>query len=246
VALCGAARSASAQETEPPPYAAWQGNAPHAPPPAIALDAPPAPELAPLEYARRPFEFAPEFLLALPDCSDGSASNARCTGLGVGAGFGLSALWRVSPYFAFGGSLSRVGFGFNPPASTHLQDPSAGGLFYGLLGRVYFAERGPIEPYLELGLGGGSDRTSAREQDLQTYDETASGSALRVGGAVELYLGRHWRLGPAFDWTRFQVNLLRRCDAARACVDLDRGSTAHGVGFSTLSVRLTILVGPGL
>ena len=210
------------------------------------LDAPPAPELAPLEYARRPFEFAPEFLLALPNCSDGSSNNARCVGLGAGAGFGLSALWRVSPYFAFGGSVSKTGFGFNPPASTHLRDPSADGLFYGLLGRVYFAERGPIEPYLELGLGGGADRTSGREQDQLKYDETASGSALRVGGAVEFYLGRHWRLGPAFDWTRFQVRQLRRCDAAQACVDLDQASTGHGVGFSALSLRLTILVGPGL
>jgi hypothetical protein len=256
-ALCVITRHASAEETpappkssaaatEPAPYSAWQGSAPYAPPPAIVLDAPPPPELAPLEYSRRPLELVPEFLLGFPNCSDGSANNARCDGLGAGAGFGATALWRVSPYFALGGTLSTLGFRFNPPSSAHLQDSSAGGLFYGLLGRVYFADHGSVEPYLELGLGGGADRTSAREADDMKYAETAVGGALRAGGGVEFYLGRHLRFGPALDWTRFRVRRVQRCDAAEACVDLDQGSNGHGVGFTTLSARLTILVGPGL
>ena len=212
----------------------------------IALRAAPAPELAPPEYTRRPLELVPEFLLAFPNCSDSSANNARCDGLGSGAGFGLSVLWRVSPYFAFGGTLSALRFGFDPPGSAHLSESSASGLFYGILGRVYFADRGLVEPYLELGLGRGADRTSAREADALSYSETAAGAAVRVGGAVELYLARHARLGPAFDWTRFRVGQLQRCDAGRACQNLDQGSNGHGIGFTTFSVRLTILVGPGL
>jgi hypothetical protein len=255
-ALCGAARHAAAEEAAPPPksdaaaaapapYAAWQGETPIASPPAIVLRTPPPPELAPLEYARRPFELVPELLLGFLNCSDGTTSNARCDGLGAGAGLGLTALWRVSPYFAFGGTVNALGFQFHPPESSQLRDGSAGGLFYGLLGRVYFADHGAVEPYLELGIGGGADRTSARARNDVKYADTASGGALRLGGGVEFYLGRHLRLGPALDWTRFRVRQLQRCDT-QTCVDLDQGSFGHGVGFTTLSARVTILVGPGL
>ena len=210
------------------------------------LRAAPAPELAPPEYTRRPLELVPELLLAFPSCSDRSANNARCDGLGAGAGFGVSALWRMSPYFAFGGTLSALRFGFDAPGSAGSSDDSASGLFYGLLGRVYFADRGLVEPYLELGLGAGADRTRAREADALSYSETATGAAVRVGGAVEFYLARQVRLGPAFDWTRFRVGQLQRCGGTQACQNLDPGSAGHGVGFTTFSVRLTILVGPGL
>jgi hypothetical protein len=256
-ALCCGARHASAEEAAatpksdaasaaPAPYAAWQGETPIAPPPAIVLGAPPPPELAPLEYARRPFEVTPELLLGFPNCSEGTVSNARCDGLGAGAGLGLTALWRASPYVAFGGTVNALGFEFHPPASSQLRDSSAGGLFYGLLGRVYFADHGAVEPYLELGIGGGADRTSARATNDVKYADTASGGALRVGGGVEFYLGHHLRLGPALDWTRFRVRRLERCDTAQTCVDLDQSSFGHGVGFTTLSARITILVGPGL
>jgi hypothetical protein len=127
-----------------------------------------------------------------------------------------------------------------------LKDSSASGLFYGLLGRVYFTDHGAVEPYLELGLGGGADRTRAREADDVAYSETAFGGAVRVGGAVEFYLGRHVRLGPALAWTRFRVQHVERCDPSEACVDLDQSEYGHGVGFTTLSARLTILLGPGL
>jgi hypothetical protein len=253
-AVCGTARRAAAEaaaqgahaSSEPAPYSAWHGSAPYDSPPAIVLRAAPPPELAPLEYARRPFELVPEFALGFPSCSDGSANDTRCQGLGAGVGLGLSALWRVTPYFAFGGTLSASRFAFSPKGSSELRDSSASGVFYGLLGRVYFADHGPIEPYFELALGGGADSTSAREADAMKYSETALGGAVRVGGAVEFYLGRHLRLGPALSWTRLRVSRVERCGGAQACVDLDPGQNGHGVGFTTLSARLTILLGPGL
>lgn len=246
VALCALSALCSPASAEAPAaYAAWQGSTPVAPPPAVVLRAPPPPELEPLEYARRPVELAAELLFGLPSCSAGSASDARCDGLGAGLGWGLGALWRVSPYFAFGGTFNALRFRFDPPSSAGLQDTSAGGLFVGLLGRVYFLDHGPIEPYLELGLGGGEGRTRAREADARQYDETSTGGALRIGGAVELFLGRHLRLGPALDWTRFRVRHVERCDPADQCADLDQASEGHGIGFTTLSARLTILIGPG-
>jgi hypothetical protein len=213
----------------------------------IALGTPPPPELPAAEYARRPFELTTELLLGLPSCADGSMDDSRCSGLSTGLGFGATLLWRVSPYFAFGGTLSELGFGFRPAASTGLRSASASasGAFYGLLGRVYFMDHGIVEPYLELGLGGGSVRTHATEGDAVSYDETAAGSALRVGGAVELYLSRHVRLGPALDWSRLDVAHVRRCNGAQ-CAQLDTASYGHGTGFSSVSLRLSVLLGEGL
>ncbi|HEY1532954.1 MAG TPA: hypothetical protein VGF76_03020 [Polyangiaceae bacterium] len=253
LAWCWVARGASAQTAEPsesaapapPPYSAWQSEAPHAPPPAIVLDTPPAPELPIAEYSRRPFELTPELLLGFASCSDGSTDDSRCSGLSAGVGLGGTLLWRVSPYFAFGGTLSDVSFGFRPAPASGLQHTSASGLFYGLLGRVYFMDHGLVEPYLELGLGGGSMRTSAREADDVQYNEAATGGALRVGGALEFFLSRHLRLGPAFDWTTFNVARVRRCDGS-ACTELDAASYGHGTGFSSISLRLSVLLGEGL
>jgi len=217
---------------------------PHAPPPAIVLRRPPPPELAPPEYARRPLEIASEVMLGFPSCSDSSAT--RCDGLGAGPGLGLTALWRVSPYFAFGGTLSALSFRFDPSAHSQLERARESGSFYGLLGRVYFADHGAVEPYLELGLGGGQGRSSAREADSMTYSEAAGGTALRVGGAVELYLGRHVRFGPALDWTRWRTDRVVRCDESGACADLDANKAGHTLGFTTLSARFTIAIGPEL
>jgi hypothetical protein len=237
--------SAAPASPEPPPYNAWQSDAPHALPPPIVLGAPPAPELPAPEYSRRPFELTPELLLGFANCSDGSADDSRCSGLSAGVGAGGTLLWRVSPYFAVGGTLSEVSFGFHPAAETGLQRASASGSFYGLLGRVYFMDHGVVEPYLELGLGGGSIRTRAREADAVQYDEAATGGALRVGGAVEFFLSRHLRLGPAFDWTTFNVGHVQRCSAS-ACTELDAASYGHGTGFSSVSLRLSVLLGEGL
>jgi opacity protein-like surface antigen len=237
--------SAAAPEPAAAPYTAWQGTE-HAPPPPIPLDAAPAPELAPLEYARRPVELAPEFALGFPSCSDGTEDDSRCDGLGAGLGLGLTALWRAYPYFAFGGTVSGLDFGFHPSARTGLRDTSASGLFYGLLGRVYFSDHGAFEPYLELGLGGGAGRTNARELDDARYTDTSFGGAVRVGLGFEFFLSRHLRIGPAFTWTRFHVSQLSRCAPNEACVALDQDANGHSVGFSTLSARLSILLGEEL
>ncbi len=231
--------------TSPPPYAAWHSDTPHEPPPRIALANAPGPELPGPAYEPRPFELTPELLLGFANCADGSASDARCTGLAPGPGLGATALWRVSPYFAFGAAVAEQGFRFSPASATGLHQARARGGFYGLLGRVYFFDHGLVEPYLELGIGGGSLGTSAREADGIRYDETAGGGALRVGGAVEFFLSRHVRVGPAFDWTRFELLHLRRCSSS-GCSGLDEGDYSHGTGFTSLSLRVTLALGAGL
>jgi opacity protein-like surface antigen len=214
-----------------------------APPPPIVLDTPPAPELPPPDYARRPFELTAELLLGLPDCTVGSSYNERSESIAAGPGFGATVLWRPSPFFAFGGTVSALSFGFRPSAGSALAQGSADGHFWGLLGRVYFFDRGLLEPYLELGIGSAGVATRAREADA-AYQESSAGLAVRAGGGIELYLSRHLRLGPAYDWTRFDVQQMRRCGQGR-CADLDHARYGHGVGFSSVSLRLSVLLGPG-
>jgi hypothetical protein len=162
--------------------------------------------------------------------------------MAVGPGFGATALYRPSPFFAVGGTLSALSFGFRPMAGSGLSRGSADGHFWGLLTRLYFFDHGRVEPYLELGVGSAGVATRAEEVDAE-YDENSSGLAFRVGSAVEFYLSRHVRLGPAFDWTRFNVQQARRCGQTR-CVDLDRATSGHGIGFSSVSLRLSVLLGP--
>ena len=218
-------------------------HAEHAPPPPIVLDAPPPPELPALEYARRPFELSAELLLGLPDCAVGSVYNQRSESIALGPGFGATALWRPSPYFAVGGTVNELSFGFRPAQGSGLAEGSAAGHFWGLLSRVYFFDHGLFEPYLELGVGSAGITTRAQELDAE-YQENSAGLAFRVGGGLEFYLGRHVRLGPAFDWTRYNVQQMRRCGLGR-CADLDQASYGHGIGFSSVSLRLSVLLGPG-
>ena len=208
------------------------------------LEAPPAPELPSAEYSRRPFELTPELALGLPSCADGSIDNQRCAGISAGLGAGGTLLWRPTPYFAFGGAFNVLRFGFHPAERSGSSESRASGHFVGALGRVYFFERGLVEPYLELGLGSGSIETRAGEAG-EAYEEGASGIAFRSGGGLEFYLSRHVRLGPAFVWTTFHVSRVRRCGGGR-CTDLDEGNYGHGTGFTSFAVRLSIVLGPGL
>jgi len=235
LAVCAVSSLARAADTSPPE---------HAPPPPIVLEAPPPPTLPAPEYPRRPFEVGAELTIGLPNCVMGSVYNERCDGVAPGPGFGATALYRPSPYFAVGGAVSALSFGFRPAGSSGLSGGSADGYFWGLLTRLYFFDHGIFEPYLELGVGSAGVATRANESDAE-YGESSAGLAFRVGGAIEFHLSRHVRVGPAYDWTRFNVQHVRRCGQAR-CIDLDDAQYGHGTGFSSFSLRLSLAIGPGL
>jgi len=216
----------------------------HAPPPPIVVEAPPAPELPPPEYPRRPFELTAELLAGLPNCALGSSYNERCESVSAGPGLGATVLYRPSAYFAFGGTLSALSFGFRTAQDSALAGGSADGYFGGLLGRVYFLDHGLVEPYLELGMGSAGVATNAQESAAE-YREKSAGLAFRVGGALEFYVSRQLRLGAAYDWTRFSVRHVSRCGQGR-CYEVDDASYGHGTGFSSVSLRVSVLLGPGL
>jgi len=233
--------SAPPAAQSPPPYGAWSGGYAQAP-----RDAPPPgppPRLAAPEYGRRPVELVPSLFLIFPQCVAGDRSSNRCDGVGGGLGIEFSALWRVSPYFAWGGTLAIGGLRYDPPSRLAIRNAGAAAAFIGLLGRVYFIDEGSFDPYLELGLGGGAMATSGREADDVIYDHTSQGGAVRAAAGIDFYLSRTLRLGPSLSWTRIFVDNVRRCKSGGgSCTDL---STDDGylAGHVDLSVKLTIMIG---
>ena len=129
-------------EAAPPPapafqpvlYRPWVPGEP-LPEPPQASEAPPA-KLAPgPEYARRPYHVAVGFATLPFECL---ASEHAC---GSGAQF-ASLGWRGFPHFAWTLALERT-------------DLRAGDRYYAALGARAFAyERGALDPFLELNLGG--------------------------------------------------------------------------------------------
>lgn len=163
----------------------------------------------------------------------------------TGGGGGFQVLWRFIPYFAWGGGFEIEGFRYQPPSSLHLSNTSSAAVFLGLLGRAYFLESGPLDPYLQLGLGGGALGTSA-DQNGVSYQETGAGPAIQIGGGIDFFLSRRIKLGPSLSWTRVFVDKLRRCESSSNCVDVPTDQQGELNGFVTLYARLTILLGDQL
>lgn len=225
------------------PYRPWTGTRYAPPPPGPELPPPPLPAPPPPEYARRPIELIPELGLSLPVCASGSVSNQNCNGVRLGGGGGFQVLWRFIPYFAWGGGVEIEGFRYRPPSSLGLTSTSSAAVFLGLLGRAYFLDSGPFDPYLQLGLGGGALGTSF-DQNGASYQETGAGPALQIGGGLDFFLSRRVKLGPSITWTRVFVDKLRRCGPNSSdCVDVPTDQQGELNGFVTLYARLTILLG---
>lgn len=239
------AESTDSPSPEPAPYAPWAALAPYrqaetlphreaAPPPLVALP----------DYARRRFELLPSFGVGLPRCADGAASS--CSALGSGLGGGFSGLYRTTPYFAFGFTFSFYHFGGEPGASDAVNESSTGSLFAGVLGRVYFAGEGAIDPWAELALGAGNFRTVAHRYDGTSVEELAAGPAGRVGLGIDFWLSRFLRVGPSLEFTSYLVGELRQCRRGGGCRDLAANDYGHPNGFASLGARLAIAFGEPL
>ncbi|MBK7585192.1 MAG: hypothetical protein IPI67_34015 [Myxococcales bacterium] len=228
----------------PPPYSAWQGTeygGPVAGPPVLA----PPPSPGSPEYSRRPVELIPSLALALPNCRAGSASNQRCDGVTTGAGIGFTGLWRVTPYFAWGGGLELSGFRYDPPEAIGLTNTSAAAVWLGLIGRVYFNDEGSLDPYVQLGLGVGALGTTGTDTSGATWEETGAGPAGQLGGGLDFFLGRSIKLGPSIAYTRVFVDKIRRCQASGDgnCVDVSKDENGHLNGYFSVGAKLSILLG---
>jgi hypothetical protein len=204
---------------------------------------PPATQSA--EYGRRPVELSPTLALAFPHCEAGDINDDRCRGVYGGVGLGFSALWRVSPFFAWGAGIELVAFGYDPPGRLALRDSSAGAVWLALLALVYFVVDGSLDPYAEFGLGGVFLCTTEMELDDNTYEHIGAGASVRLGGGFDFYLSRALRLGPTISVTRVFVDKITRCRAGgnTGCVDVSKDDQGHLGTFLLLGARLTINLG---
>jgi hypothetical protein len=149
----------------------------------------------------------------------------------------LALLYRIGPFFALGAEAAFSGFG------GHGQGPlsRAGGnaRFFGVLGRVYFADDGAWDPYLALTLGAGS--LTLRSDTAAELGESTRGFGGRVAGGVDYLLGSHFRVGPAASFAHWVAWSEARCGPS-VCRD-ERAAYGRLLGFATLGLRFTASLG---
>ena len=220
---------------------------PGTPPPGLH----PIPAVPESEYLRHAVELVPELGLAWPICRSGRVSSNSCNGVEPGLGAGVSALWRVLPYFAWGGSLDVSLFRYDPSPSLGRDQASAAAVSLLLLARGYFLPERSVEPYVELGLGGSALGTAfdeATSDGSERYEETGAGPAVLLGAGVDLFLGRRLRLGPYVTFTQVSVDKIRRCRGGGEgdCVDLSRDDYGYLGAYFLMGARLTVALGDEL
>jgi hypothetical protein len=214
----------------PLPYESWQGTGPQPPTAAPADDLPP-PLARPRELPRRPFEISASLAAFLPSCGSGSIDDRGCLTVAAGSGIDVTLLYRVGPFFAVGAEGAVSGFASRGQGAW--SGAGGGARFFGVAGRVYFAEQGVWDPYVALTLGVGA-------LQLAGVDDTrvsTRGLGARVAGGVDFALGSHFRLGPSASFAHWLAWSEERCNAG-VCRDQP---AAHGrlLGFATLGFRLT-------
>jgi hypothetical protein len=191
------------------------------------------------ESARRPVEVVPELGLLLSTC-EGGADEERCQALGPGLSFGLSALHRPNPYFAFGGAATYARSGGMAGASS-LSAHAAG---FGLVGRVYLLEKGALDPYLELLLGWSAYRTTSHGAGELLREDAAFGPAARAGGGVDYVVGDALKVGVAAALNTLVLGRHERCQAGRC--ELGAATGAAVKGGLVAALRLTLALGDPL
>ncbi len=178
------------------------------------------------EHARRPWELAVRGAAASPGCLGGALLG--CDDLGAGGAWGASVVYRLTPLVGLGAEVTRAS----------LRGEGGGGVATALGARVrgWFAERGAVDPWVEVGWGGGA-------LDLDRGD--AGSGATRalttgVGAGLDAWIGRHAKLGAFVAADAWVVRSTRAC-AQSAC-----GAPVGGevVSMMRAGVALTVALGP--
>lgn len=216
----------------PLPYVPWRGSGPRPPRSSPAPDLP-APLARPRQRPRRPLELSAGLSLYLPSCGSGSLDDRGCLTVAPGSGAELALLYRVNPLFAFGGEIALSGFGGR--GQGPLSRASGDARFFGVVGRVYFADDGPWDPYLALTLGTGT--LTLKGDELADPRASTSGFGARVAGGVDYSFGSHFRVGPSASFAHWIAWSEERCGPS-FCRD-ERAVYGRLLGFATLGLRVT-------
>lgn len=224
------------KESELPlPYESWSGTGLRPPP--SRTDRLPPPLARARQLPRRPLELTTALGVFLPNCGSGSIDDRACTTVSPGTGLDLAVLYRVTPYFAFGAEAALSGF--RTTGGGLASSDGGGARFFGVAGRVYFAEDGVWDPYVALTLGGGS--VSLRDGGELGEKAWTSGFGGRVAGGIDYVLGSHLRIGPSASFARWVAWQEERC-AGTICRD-EPAAYGRVLGFATLGFRVTASFG---
>jgi hypothetical protein len=219
----------------PLPYGAWRST--RLRPSRPAPPTPDSPLGRPREVPRRPFEVGLALAAMLPSCGAGSVDSRGCSSVHPGGGLDAALTYRVVPTFALG--AEGVVSGFGGERGGPLASAGGGARFFGVVGRLYFADSGRWDPHVSLTLGAGSLALASGQERGD-----ATGLGARVGGGVDVTLGSRLRVGPSASFTHFVAYREEQCQDG-VCRSLP---AAHGrlLGFATLGLRATVSWGDAM
>jgi hypothetical protein len=172
--------------------------------------------------------------MALPLCGSGADAD-RCGALGPAFGPELAALYRPSPYFAFGAT-----FGYARGAGSLTgKSITASRLELSVAARVYLLEQGALDPYLESSVGWVSERATLAEPSGSADEDSAWGPTGRAGGGIDWFVAPYAKLGlfggyslPIFaHGERCRAGI---CAAGGAPASLPTATVTLGLGVSVL------------
>ena len=215
----------------PLPYEAWPGSGPQPPSASASTELPP-----PLARAhalpRRPFELTASLAAFLPSCGSGSIDDRGCLSVTAGSGVDFALLYRVGPFFAVGGEGAVSGFATRGEGA--LSRTGGGARFFGVAGRVYFADAGAWDPYVALTLGAGTLQLRGQNADARV---STTGLGGRVAGGIDYVMGSHFRIGPTASFAHWVAWTEQQCSAS-LCRS-QPASYGQLLGFATVGFRLT-------
>jgi hypothetical protein len=168
----------------------------------------------------------------LPSCGTGSIDDRGCLTVSPGSGVDVALLYRVGPFFAVGaeGALSS----FAARGKGAFSGTGGGARFFGVVGRVYFADQGAWDPYLALTLGAGTLQLRGGTDDTRV---STTGLGGRVAGGVDYVFGTRFRLGPTASFAHWVAWSEQSC-SANVCRD-QPAIYGRLLGFATLGFRIT-------
>ena len=186
----------------------------------------------------------PRVLITLPTCVSG-VGEARCEALGPALGGELLALYRPTPYFAFGGAFAYGRAGGAVPSGALTAETLA----LTLVARVYLLEEGDLDPYLEALVGWGRDQTTFRASDANAASraqeaDSSFGSFGRAGGGIDWFVTSSVKVGLVMAYGQLVLARGETCRAGRCVAGPAPGGAIRG-GVST-GLGLSVLLGPSL
>ena len=227
------------------PYEAWTGEEAFPAPHPLSRRSAHGPLTPEPELARSAVELVAGAGPVFGWCFGGSPMSFPCRALAPGLGASLSGLWRVTPFFAWGGRATTSLFTYEPPGELDAERTRALLGALEIVARGYTSDEGVIDPYAELGLGAAVLRASLPVRTGADVVHSACAPSTHVGGGLDFVLGRRAKVGLAVSLNQLFVPGLRRCPAHGdgPCTEvegLDRGYVS-----STLEVggRFTLLLG---